>query len=38
MILSVGKEDCSRKTSRIWSERKRSIGVLDVLEDYIIEW
>ena len=30
-------DDCSRKTSSIWSERKRSIDVLDVLEDYIVE-
>ena len=31
------EDDCSRKTSSIWSERKRSIDVLDVLEDYIVE-
>ena len=28
---------CSRKTSSDWSERKRSVDVLDVLEDYIVE-
>jgi hypothetical protein len=27
------EDDCSRKTSSIWSGRKRSIEVLDVLED-----
>jgi len=31
------EDDCSRKTSSIWSERKRSIDVLQVLEDYIVE-
>ena len=31
------EDDCSRKTSSEWSERKRSIDVLDVLEDYIVE-
>jgi transposase InsO family protein len=30
-------DDCSRKTSSMWSERKRSIDVLQVLENYIIE-
>lgn len=31
------EDDCSRKTSSEWSERKRSVDVLDVLEDYIVE-
>ena len=31
------EDDCSRKTSSIWSERKRSVDVLQVLEDYIVE-
>jgi hypothetical protein len=31
------EDDCSRKTSSDWSERKRSIDVLQVLEDYIVE-
>ena len=31
------EDDCSRKTSSEWSERKRSIEVLDVFEDYIVE-
>jgi transposase InsO family protein len=31
------EDDCSRKTVSEWSERKRSIDVLDVLEDYIVE-
>jgi transposase InsO family protein len=31
------EDDCSRKTVSIWSERKRSVDVLQVLEDYIIE-
>ena len=30
-------DDCSRKISSEWSERKRSIDVIDVLEDYIVE-
>jgi transposase InsO family protein len=30
-------DDCSRKTSSNWSDRKRSIDVIDVLEDYIVE-
>ena len=30
-------DDCSRKTSSDWSERKRSIDVLQVLVDYIVE-
>jgi hypothetical protein len=30
-------DDCSRKVSSEWSERKRSIDVIDVLEDYIVE-
>ena len=30
-------DDCSRKIASDWSERKRSIDVLDVLEDYIVE-
>jgi transposase InsO family protein len=29
-------DDCSRKVASIWSERKRSVDVLDVLEDWII--
>lgn len=31
------EDDCSRKVSSEWSERKRSVDVLDVLEDYIVE-
>ena len=31
------EDDCSRKVSSEWSERKRSIDVIDVLEDYIVE-
>ena len=31
------EDDCSRKVTSDWSERKRSIDVLDVLEDYIVE-
>jgi transposase InsO family protein len=31
------EDDCSRKTVSEWSERKRSIDVLDVLENYIVE-
>jgi transposase len=31
------EDDCSRKTVSEWSERKRSVDVLDVLEDYIVE-
>ena len=31
------EDDCSRKVTSEWSERKRSIDVLDVLEDYIVE-
>jgi len=31
------EDDCSRKTTSEWAERKRSVDVLDVLEDYIIE-
>lgn len=32
------EDDCSsRKVASEWSERKRSIDVLDVLEDYIVE-
>src|SRR5574342_1317892 len=31
------EDDCSRKVSSECSERKRSVEVLDVLEDYIIE-
>ncbi len=30
------EDDCSRKVASEWSERKRSIDVLDVLEDYIL--
>ena len=30
-------DDCSRKISSEWSETKRSIDVIDVLEDYIVE-
>ena len=31
------EDDCSRKITSEWSERKRSIDVIDVLEDYIVE-
>ena len=31
------EDDCSRKITSEWSERKRSIDVLQVLEDYIVE-
>ena len=31
------EDDCSRKTSSDWSQRKRSVDVLQVLEDYIVE-
>ena len=31
------EDDCSRKTASIWSERKRSVDVLHVLEDYNVE-
>ena len=31
------EDDCSRKIASIWSERKRSVDVLHVLEDYIVE-
>jgi putative transposase len=31
------EDDCSRKIESIWSERKRSVEVLHVLEDYIVE-
>ena len=31
------EDDCSRKVTSKWSERKRSIDVIDVLEDYIVE-
>ena len=31
------EDDCSRKITSKWTERKRSIDVLDVLEDYIVE-
>jgi transposase InsO family protein len=31
------EDDCSRKVISEWSERKRSVDVLDVLEDYIVE-
>jgi transposase InsO family protein len=30
-------DNCSRKTASEWTERKRSVDVLDVLEDYIVE-
>ena len=29
-------DDCSRKVASRWSERKRSVDVLNVLEDWII--
>lgn len=29
-------DDCSRKVSSIWSERKRSMDVLDVLEEWVM--
>ncbi len=35
-FISCGEDDCSRKVTSEWSERKRSIDVLDVLEDYIL--
>lgn len=31
------QDDCSRKVTSEWSERKKSIDVLDVLEEYIVE-
>ena len=31
------EDDCSRKVVSEWSERKKSIDILDVLEDYILE-
>jgi len=31
------EDDCSRKTSSDWYYRKRSVDVLDVLENYIVE-
>ncbi len=31
------EDDCSRKIASEWSERKRSVDVLNVLEDYIVE-
>jgi hypothetical protein len=31
------EDDCSRKTSSIYFERKRSIYVIGILEDYIVE-
>jgi transposase len=31
------EDDCSRKVTSEWSERKRSVDVLQVLEDYIVE-
>ncbi len=30
------EDDCSRKAVSKWSERKRSVDVLDILEDYIV--
>lgn len=30
-------DDCSRKVTSGWSERKRSVDVLQILEDYIVE-
>ena len=29
-------DDCSRKVASRWSERKRSVDVLNVLEDWIV--
>ena len=29
-------DDCSRKVTSKWSERKRTIDVLDVLEEWIV--
>jgi hypothetical protein len=29
-------DDCSRKAASSWSERKRSVDVLNVLEDWIM--
>ncbi len=31
------EDDCSRKAASDWSERKRSVDVLNVLRDYIVE-
>ena len=31
------EDDCSRKVASEWFERKRSVDVLQVLEDYIVE-
>ena len=31
------EDDCSRKIASEWTERKRSIDVLDVLKDYIVD-
>ena len=31
------EDDCSRKVTSEWSKRKRSIDVIDVREDYIVE-
>ena len=31
------EDDCSRKVTSEWSERKKSIDLLDLLEDYIVE-
>ena len=31
------EDDCSRKVTSEWSERKKSIDVIHVLEDYIVE-
>jgi transposase InsO family protein len=32
------EDDCStRKVTSIWSDRKRSVDILDVLEDYTVE-
>ena len=31
------EDDCSRKVTSEWSERKRSVDVIDVLEEYIVE-
>jgi transposase InsO family protein len=33
----ICENDCSRKVTSEWSERKRSIDVIHLLEDYIVE-
>jgi transposase InsO family protein len=36
MTRCIINHDCSRKVASKWSERKRSVDVLNVLEDWII--